>query len=135
MLSGLKQHVNYFVEITGNKPDKILVQLKQQYGKELDWLLPYMGDWHLLLNYGKTLMKIYKDAGLEELVCKYHKGATAAIVIEGNSFEKTLNFFLECWETLYRYQIGKFLEMHTRNHPEMADSDLMLFETNNTESS
>ena len=74
---------------------KILVQLKEKYAKELDWLLPYMGDWHLLLNYGKTLMKIYQGSGLEELVCKYHKGATATTVLEGNSFDKTLNFLLK----------------------------------------
>lgn len=40
-----------------------LRELKQQYGSELDWLLPFVGDWHVLYNYQKVLMKVYFEAG------------------------------------------------------------------------
>ena len=31
-----------------------LQELKFTYGPELDWLLPFIGDWHLLKNYQPT---------------------------------------------------------------------------------
>lgn len=105
-----------------------MVQLKDKYGERLNWLLPHLGEWHSLLNYGKTLMKIYDEAGLKELVYGYHKGAAATIILEGNSFDKTLSFLLEAWEAIYRHQISTFLEYHSKTHPEMAESDIKLFE-------
>ena len=38
-----------------------LQELKFTYGPELDWLLPFIGDWHLLKNYQLLLMKVYYD--------------------------------------------------------------------------
>ena len=40
-------------------------ELKQEYGSELDWVISFIGDWHLLSNYQSVLMKVYHDAGLE----------------------------------------------------------------------
>ena len=40
-----------------------LKELKQQYGDEVQWLLPFIGDWHVLYNY---LMKVYFEAGLKD---------------------------------------------------------------------
>ena len=34
-----------------NKVYEILQALKYEYGEELQWVLPYPGDWHLLKNY------------------------------------------------------------------------------------
>ena len=28
-----------------------ICELKHEYGSELDWLIPFIGDWHLLSNY------------------------------------------------------------------------------------
>ena len=54
-----------------------LKELKCQYGNELDWLLPFIGDWHVLLNYQKVLMKVYFEAGLKVLaMCSGHRAET-----------------------------------------------------------
>lgn len=45
-----------------------LKELKQQYDSELDWLPPFMRDWHGLHNYQKVLMKVYHEGGLKVLV-------------------------------------------------------------------
>ena len=37
------------------------------YGADLSWLVPFIGDWHLLLNFHSVLMKVYFDAGLKDL--------------------------------------------------------------------
>ena len=44
-----------------------LKELKQQYGSELEWLLPFVEDWHILYNYQKALMKVYYEGGLKVL--------------------------------------------------------------------
>ena len=46
---------------------EILRSLKCEYGEELNWLLPYPGDWHLLKNFQVPPMKAYYDAGLKSL--------------------------------------------------------------------
>jgi hypothetical protein len=49
------------------KPYEILKSLTYEYGEELDWLIPYPGDFHLLMNFQKALMKPYYDAGLKAM--------------------------------------------------------------------
>ena len=50
-----------------NKVYEILQALKYEYGEELQWVLPYPVDWHLLKNYQYALIKPYFDAGLKAL--------------------------------------------------------------------
>ena len=45
----------------------LIQDLKTEYGDNLQWLIPFPGDWHLLLNYQKVIMKPYGDAGLMSL--------------------------------------------------------------------
>ena len=46
---------------------EVLQSLIFEYGLEYSWLLPMLGDWHLLKNYQIALMKPYFEAGLKEL--------------------------------------------------------------------
>ena len=47
-----------FVIVVGDaKTYSLLVAITREYGEELNWLLPYPGDWHILLNYQKVVMK------------------------------------------------------------------------------
>lgn len=46
---------------------ELLQSLKNKYGDELKWVLPYPGDWHLLMNFQHVLMKVYFDAGLKHM--------------------------------------------------------------------
>ena len=50
-----------------DKLHEILKTLSFEYGEELNWLVPYPGDFHMLINFQKALMKPYYDAGLNEL--------------------------------------------------------------------
>jgi len=44
-----------------------LQELKYTYGSELDWLIPFDGDWHVLKNFQSVLMKVYYEARLKDL--------------------------------------------------------------------
>ena len=46
---------------------EVLQSLKFEYGECFQWLIPFPGDWHMLMNYQPAIMKAYFDAGLKEL--------------------------------------------------------------------
>ena len=82
--------------------------LKLEYGSELDWLIPFPGDWHLLKNYQEVLMKIYFDAGLEELAVS--TGYPSNAIKNCSEFKRTHNFLMETWEALYHHFLLLFLK-------------------------
>ena len=57
----------YLVVVGDQKTYSRLQELKQAYTLGLSWLVPFIGDWHLLHNFQSVLMKVYYDAGLKDL--------------------------------------------------------------------
>ena len=70
---------------------------------------PYRDEFHTLLNFQKVLMKIYRDAGLNDL-----SGTKKNDI--GKIFRHSHDFILQVWEAFYRYQINVFLKW--RENPE-----------------
>ena len=44
-----------------------LEALKLEYGKVLEWLIPFPGDFHILKTYQEVLLKVYFDEGLKQV--------------------------------------------------------------------
>ena len=62
------QQGRQYLVVTGDaKVYELLQSLKFEYGEDLHWLIPYPGDFQLLMNYQSALMKPYFDAGLKSL--------------------------------------------------------------------
>lgn len=82
------------------KIDELVQLLKFEYGSELQWVLPFPGDWHTLHNYQAALMKPYFDAGLKALAeaCGYPPAA----IKKCSQFKRTHYFIMEAWEAIYR---------------------------------
>ena len=79
-----------FVLIVGDgKSYDHLIKLKSEYGSNLDWVLPYPDDWHILKNVLQVFIKIYFDAGLKELASKHHRGTTLKVLTECSKFAIT----------------------------------------------
>ena len=73
------------------------------YGTDLDWVIPFIGDWHLLSNYQSVLMKVYYDAGLKDLAeSSGHRGETLTSIKKCSSYKRTHQFLLQAWEATYR---------------------------------
>ena len=117
---GIHKTLNYLVVVGDAKTYDHLVQLKNDFPEKLEWLLPFIGDWHTLKNYQLTLMKIYLDAGLRELIHVFHQGILAKVVSEATGFDKTHSFLMQCWEALYRFE----LQMFFLNQDEASLKDL-----------
>jgi hypothetical protein len=95
--------------VGGGKSYDHLIKLKSEYGSNLDWVLPYTGDWHILKNVLPVFIQIYFDAGLKELASKHHRGATLKVLTECSKFAITHRFFVRAWEAILRHQIASFL--------------------------
>ena len=77
----------------------VLKNLTLEYGEELNWLIPYPGDFHILMNYQKALMKPYYDAGLKKLA--QAAGYPLPTIQSCSQFKRTHLFLLEAWEAIY----------------------------------
>ena len=79
-------------------------ELKHIYGQDLNWLIPFIGDWHLLHNLHSVLMKVYFDAGLKELAqSSGFRGETLTSLQRCSNFKRVHQFLLQAWEALYRH--------------------------------
>ena len=86
-LYGVGTSQNWHVIVGDQKIFAALHKLKRKYGGELDWLLPFPGDWHFMKNYQPILMKIYFHAGLKELASSAgYKGSNLANLESCNDF-------------------------------------------------
>ena len=56
---------NHLVVTGDAKTYQHLQSLKLDYGEELTWLIPFPGDFHILINYQPILSKVYFDVGLK----------------------------------------------------------------------
>ena len=101
--------VNYLVLVGDQKTYVRINELKHEYGSEFDWLIPFIGDWHLLSNYQSVLMKVYYDAGLKELAeSSGHRGETLTSTKKCSSFKRTHQFLVQAWEAVYRQMFKSF---------------------------
>ena len=79
---------------------KILQSLKFVHGECFKWLIPFPGDWRMLMNYQHAIMKPYFDAGLKELAKV--AGYPIAAIKSCGQFKRTHHFIMEVWEAVYR---------------------------------
>ena len=98
--------------------------LKHEYGADLDWVIAFIGDWHLLFNYQAVLMKVHYDADLKNLAeSAGHRGETLTSIIKGSSFKKTHQLLLQVWEAMYRQMFKVFM---SNNDTDNSVSDFIV---------
>ena len=98
-------------------------ELKQEYGTDLDWVIPFIGDWHLLSNYHQSvLMKVYYDAGLKDLAeSSGHRGETLTSIKKCSSYKRTHQFLLQAWEAMYRQMFISFKRAKESDDDSVSD--------------
>lgn len=70
----------------------------------------FPGDWHVLFNYQKALMKPYADAGLASLgKAAGHRSKTLIFLIQASNFRRMHEFLLQVFEAFYRYFISLYI--------------------------
>ena len=82
----------------------VLQSIKRGDPDTFSWLLPFPGDFHLLMNYQKVMMKIYWDAGLKQIAeSSGFRGETLGSLENCSNFTSTSKFFFQVWEALFRH--------------------------------
>ena len=112
LLSGLQEQfisnrIHKYIILEGNaKLYKVVQSLKFEHGECFKLLIPFPGDWHMLINYQHAIMKPYFDAGLKGLakVVGYHIAAIKSC----EQFKRTHHFIMEVWEAVYMSILSTF---------------------------
>ena len=117
-----KMHQHLVVEGDA-KLYSLLQSLKFEYGQDLEWVIPYPGDWHMcqspgygithskscmLMNYQAAMMKPYYDAGLKSMA--EVAGYPVSAIQNCSQFKRTHHFILEAWEAVYRAMLTKYMD-------------------------
>lgn len=89
------ENIKHLVVVTDAKIFPYVHDIKKEHPDDFKWLIPYLGDFHILLNYQKVIMKVYWDAGLKQLATA--SGATLSSLQNCSNFTNTtLPFSCEC---------------------------------------
>ena len=101
--------------VTGDaKTYKHLQSLKLDYNQQLSWLIPFPGDFHILMNYQPILSKVYFDAGLKQIASAGgFKGETLTALKKCSHFKHAHHFFMESWEALHLHMLDAFFSEHS----------------------
>ena len=103
--NGIHEHIT----LEGDaKLYEVLQSLKYEYGECFKWLIPFPGDWHMLMNYQHALMKPYFDARLKELAKV--AGYPIAAIKSCGQFKRTHHFIMERWEAVYRSILSTYFQ-------------------------
>lgn len=107
---GVNKKINHLVIAGDGATVRLLLNLKAEYGESLDWMIPYLGEWHILKNFQEVLMKIFWDAGLKEIAKQTHKQMTLNSLGNCSNFKRTHRFLLQVYEAIFMFQFQCFLD-------------------------
>ncbi len=100
----LSKQKNWLLVVGNAKTFDLLHAIKSEYGTHLKWVLPFPGDWYILFNYQKALMKLYCDAGLKQLGEQSgHRAETLTSLVQCTNFKRTHNFLLQVTQAFYQF--------------------------------
>ena len=121
----VRSHEKSFMVLEGDaKTYDIMQEIKAEYGTDLNWLFPYPGDWHLLMNYQKCLMKPFFEAGLKDMALS--SGYSAVSIGTCSIFKRAHRFLLEAWESLYRVMLARFIQHRKDTQQMQCTGDITL---------
>lgn len=99
----------------------------EEYSESLKWLIPIPGDWHVLFNYQKAVMKPYAEAGLLSLAkAAGYRAETLTSIQNSTNFRRTHLFLLQCYEAIYTYFLQLFYSSKTESDEGVYEEGIKL---------
>ena len=121
----INKSLNHLVIAGDGATIRLLLNVKREYGEALDWVIPYLGDWHILKNFQEVLMKIFWDAGLKDVAKLSHKQSTLRGLASCSNFKHTHRFILQVYEAILMLQFNTFLSYKSDNDPSFSNEMFM----------
>ena len=113
----VSKHINHLFVVGDLKTYEYVMKVKSAEGKSMDWVIPYIGDWHVLKNLQPVIMKLFWDAGLKDISKVIHKGASVLNLRSCSNFKHTHRFILQAYEALNLYQVNCYLKQRGDTNP------------------
>ena len=121
----IKDQNSNLIVVGDGKTYEHLSNIKRHYRSELDRLLVFPGDWHILKNYQEVLIKVYYSCGLKELAkASGFRAETLTSHEKCSNFKRTHLFLMQVWEALYREMLKDVHKTHQETIPPMFDTIL-----------
>ena len=114
---------NHMVVVGDAKTFDHLINLKKRHSEKFQWMLPMIGDFHVLMNFQSVLMKLFWDAGLSDMGKLIHNSSTFTSLSACSDFRRTNDLLLQAWEALYTIQIEQFFKWRESKSPESLKTD------------
>ena len=103
--------LRHLIVVVDAKIFPILQPIKQEDQATFEWLIPFPGDFHLLMNYQKVIMKIYWDAGLKQIAeASGFRGETLTSLEHCSNFTNTSKFLFQVWEAIFKHMQTMWLQ-------------------------
>ena len=113
--------LKHLVVITDAKIFPYVHDIKKEHAEDFKWLILYPGDFHILLNYQKVIIKVYWDASLKQLAsASGFEGATLSNLQNCSNFTNTTRFIFQVWEALYSHMYLQYETTLQRTEEEVG---------------
>ena len=111
--------LQHLIVVVDAKIFPILQSIKQEDQATFEWLIPFPGDFHLLMNYQKVIMKIYWDAGLKQIAeASGFRGETLTSLEHCSNFTNTSRFLFQVWEAIFKHMQTMWLQRTCQPKPD-----------------
>ena len=116
MLTAINRLENIFIKVLGwkhlvvsadLKSFQMICSIKDDYREEMDWLLPYLADMHILMSYFAGVLGRHWHAGVETALAEIYKKNTPESIKKVTNFSRTSNAVLLLGEALLRLFLRK----------------------------
>ena len=98
------------IVVSGDFKDyKLLCEIKMDYGKKMDWLLPYLGKMHILMNYLAGVLGSHWYACVKEVMEEMYKNKTLEKIKKSNHYTHTANATMLFSEACVRLFLESFM--------------------------
>ena len=112
----VQQRQKWVLVVGDAKTYDLIRKIRSEYGNHMSWLIPWPGDWHILLNYQKAIMKAYVDSVLMKLAeVTAYRSETLTSLVQCTNFRRTHNFLLQAMEAFYQFFLSLYIQKKNTN--------------------
>ena len=107
----VQRTISQLLVVGDAKTFEVLRKLKDENGSDLDWLIPFPGDWHILKNFQPVVFKLFGHLSLRSIVRKVGvKEGTLRLLSDCTNFKKKNVFLIQCFLAITRLISNAFFE-------------------------
>jgi hypothetical protein len=101
--------LEHFLLVGDAKSYQLMYEVKNRYPGKYDFIIPFIGDFHILVNFQPVIMKIFWDGGLMQLAELLHCGARFTALHSCSNYRRMKLSFFMCGRLCFAFRLTTFL--------------------------